>query len=576
MHRFIALTGEPDRIRALLSTVFPNRNTTPRLNRVLDCPNLVVFTAPETPLLRLEEERGLVVGRLFDRIDSAPRERLSASESRHAAWSSGRTLLSDCWGNYVALLRDEGAVAILRDPSGGVPAHHFERDGVDIYFSAPELGQELGVHGRSVDPEFLRQWLTFPFLRSARTGLDRVSELLPGTARTTRNGHASIAALWTPWQHAAPRQCDFDQAAETLRACLLDTVAPQLRGCEVPMLELSGGLDSSIVAACFSAASLPFVAANFVTAMPDGDERDYARTVAEACGASFEILVEDRLPLDLDPPRDFRLRPPLSPVLQPLHRAFRGFAERTGTGTVVTGAGGDNLFCYLTTASPALDALRDRGPRQALSTLLDIAARADCTVWTAAAFALRKRRTLARRKPWQRDARFLAEAAIAERPDLHPWLDAPPDARPGKIEHVVSLVRAFHFLDPEPSGPRSMVHPLLNQPLMELCLGIPTWLWVKGGRDRAVARDAFADLLPAKIVHRRTKGRLESMCARAFDENKGRLSALLRDGELAVRGLLDRTALRAYLDGPERARGDAYFRVFDLVSIELWLRSLSR
>ena len=573
---FVALAGEPHRLGALLSTIFPDRLTSPRLNRVLDCEDLIVFAAPETPMLPLAEERGLVLGRLFRRDDNAPRGRLSVSESRHAAWSGGRTLLAESWGQYVALLRDESAVTILRDPSGAVPAYHFGRGDVDIFFSDPELGREFGVRERAIDEDFLRQWLSFPFLRSARTGLIGVSEILPGTTRTLRAGGGGGAVLWSPWQHATKGPHDFDKAAEQLRVCLIATVAAQVRTSEPPILELSGGLDSSIVATCLGSAGLPFIAANFVTRMPDGDERDYARAVAEAFGAPFQTLEEDDLPLDLDPPTSFRLRPPLSPVLQPLHRAFRGMAERAGTGTFATGAGGDNLFCYLTTASPALDAYRDLGPRQALSTLLDIAARAECTVWTAAAFALRKRRAIAKRPRWQRDERFLAGEAPVERPDPHPWLDAPPDARPGKVEHVASVVRAFHFLDPDPSAPQDIIHPLLNQPLMELCLGIPTWLWVRGGRDRAVARAAFADLLPEKILNRRTKGRLESMCARTYDENKSRLAALLLDGDLAARGLLELTELQAYLQAPERARGEAYFRVFDLVSLELWLRSLAR
>lgn len=573
---FIALAGEPSRLSALLSTIYPNRLTSPRLNRVLDCPDLIVFAAPETPILPLDEQRGLIIGRMFNRDDSRPRERLTVSQGRHAAWSGGRTLLAESWGQYVALLRDEGAVTVLRDPSAGVPAHHFRRDDVDIFFSDPELGQEFGVHSRPIDEDFLRQWLSFPFLRSSRTGLIGVTEILPGTARTLRAGGVGDAALWTPWQHATGGPQNFDEAARQVRVCLLATVPAQLRTGEPPILELSGGLDSSIVAACLGTAGLPFLAANFVTRMADGDERDYAGAVAEALGAPFQTLEEDDLPLDLDPPGTFRLRPPLSPVLQPLHRAFRGMAQCARAGTFATGAGGDNLFCYLTTASPALDAYRDRGPRQGLSTLFDIAARAECTIWTAAAFALRKRRSLARRSAWQRNARFLAENALAGLPDPHPWLDAPPDSRPGKIEHVASLVRAFHFLDPDPAAPQDCIHPLLNQPLMELCLGIPTWLWVKGGRDRAVARAAFAGLLPEKILNRRTKGRLESMCARAYDDNKGRLSTLLLDGALAARGLLDLSELRAYLEAPERARGDAYFRVFDLVSLELWLRSLAR
>jgi asparagine synthase (glutamine-hydrolysing) len=111
---------------------------------------------------------------------------------------------------------------------------------------------------------------------------------------------------------------------------------------------------------------------------------------------------------------------------------------------------------------------------------------------------------------------------------------------------------------------------------MELCLSIPTWLWLRGGRNRAVVRAAFADLLPEEVILRRTKGRLESMCARAYEANRETIASLLLDGEMKRRGLLDLLRLEPYLRAEGPPRDDDYFRIFDLVSLELWLRSVGR
>lgn len=574
--RFLALSGEPPRLRQFLATLIPRRQAPPRLNRIFDSADLVVFTSPETPHIHLEEERGILVGRLYRGDDRSERiATLTLSESRHAAWSGGKSLLSGTWGSYAAFLRDEGAVTVLRDPSAALPVYHCETGALQAYFSHIEVARALGLGEREVDEEFLRQWLTYPFLRTHRTGLIGVRELVPGTARKTLDGHSTITTAWTPWPASAPqsRILDFDEAARRLRATISDTVAQQLRDLPPPILELSGGLDSSIVAAALAAASLPFRAATFVTRMPDGDERDYARIVAAALGAPLAELHEDELPLDLDPPPEPALRPMLSPVLQPLNRAFGDHARESGLDSFITGAGGDNLFCYLTTAAPILDAARDLGLRRAFSTLRDVAELGECTIWTAGSYALRKQLGLARRPKWKRDDRFLNVEAVAAAPDEHPWLDPPADARPGKIEHVVSLVRVHHFLEPEYQSGEAILHPLLNQPLMELCLAIPTWMWLRGGRNRAVARAAFADLLPEEVLLRRTKGRLESMCARAYEANRDRIAALLLDGKLAGRNFLNLNALESYLRAAGPPRDVDYFRVFDLVSLELWLRS---
>lgn len=573
--QYLALAGEPEALRRKLSTLVPRPGAPPRLNRIFDCEQLIVFAAPETPHLHLQEDKGVVIGRLYRGAEACETVRqLTLSESRHAAWSRGRSLAEGKWGSYVALVRDGEIACAMRDPSGSVPAYFAESDGLQLYFSEPNLIEEIWPVGATLDEEFLRQWLTFPFLRSARTGIAGVAELLPGTLRLSGRGGSSVQTVWSPWTWAAPDKAepDFAEAARRVRQVALATVPVQLAGIDSPALELSGGLDSSIVAACLAGSGCSFHAVTFATSLPDGDERVYAREVADALGIELAELGEDDLPLDLSPPR-LSLRPPLSPVLQPLRRALARHARATGTGDFVTGAGGDNLFCYLTTAAPVLDAAADLGARGALRTLQDVAALGECTIWTAARFALRKRLRRNRRPVWQTDTRFLAPAAIGERPDPHPWLARPEAAASGKIEHVESLVRLQHFVEPRyPSG-EQVHHPLLNQPLMEVCLAIPSWMWTRGGRNRAVAREAFADLLPSAIIQRRTKGRLESMCVRAYGAERQRLAEILLEGEVAQRGLIDRPQLEAYLRKGTQPPDEAYYRLFDLVSLALWLGS---
>ncbi|HEX8443467.1 MAG TPA: asparagine synthase-related protein [Allosphingosinicella sp.] len=574
---YLALAGEAHVLGERLSTLVPPRGTQWRLNLIFESSNLVIFASPETPHCPLQEQRGMVIGRLFrgggGRCD--PVDTLSLSESRHAGWSRGQSLLETLWGGYAAFLRDDDGIAVLRDPSGGMPVHHCEDGRIQLYFSDFGLLEDLDLGPPTLDDEFLRQWLTYPFLRTARTGVAGQCELLPGMCRRSGEAGAAVEMAWTPWRAAADesRIEEFDEAARRLREVAMATVPRQLAGVDAPVLELSGGLDSSIVAACLTQGGIDFRAVNFVTAAPDGDERNYARLVAEHLGIELAELREDELPLDLSPPPARTLRPPLNPVLQPLNRALSTHARQAGTADFVTGAGGDNLFGYITTAAPILDAARDGGWRGAWETLQDVATLGDCTIWKAAHYALRKHLRRSSRPLWKRDERFLAPAGLAAEPDPHPWLDAPEGSHAGKIEHVQSLVLVHHFVDARYHSGEALHHPLLNQPLIELCLAVPTWLWLRGGLNRAVARAAFADLLPVDIIQRRTKGRLESMCSRAFATNRERIADLLLFGYLAQRGLIDRAEVEAYLHAAGPPPDDAYFRMFDLVSLELWLRS---
>jgi asparagine synthase (glutamine-hydrolysing) len=566
---YLALAGEDHAIRSLLNLHVPKRRHCSRMNRAIDEPGFVLFASPGTPVQPLANDLGAIVGKLFDAKGDGVGS-FDAATSELAVKSGGRSLIDHFWGNYVALLRQGATTIVLRDPSAAVPAYRTANGPIQFYCSSLDLAEGLSVPS-GIDEEFVRQWLTFPFLRTSRTGLSQWHELLPGT---THSSAAGTASLWTPAAstRSVERNSDFDEAARLVRRTALATIGRLVADVPSPLLELSGGLDSSIVAAALHAKGIAYEAVNFATRQPDGNERNYANEVAAHFGITLTGMEEDDRPLDLEPPPP-ALRPRLSPVLQPLDRARQALVGSRAGSSFITGAGGDNIFCYLATTAPILDAVKGLGLGQAAEVARDVADLGDCTVFKAFRFAVRKQLMRRFRPIWPSDQRFLAAEGIASDPDHHPWLDGLAGLPAGTAEHIASLIRAQHFLEPCYHWGTDVHHPLLNQPLIEACLSIPSWQWVRQGRNRAVAREAFSGLLPASIVNRRTKGRLESMCARAFVENRRRIATLLLDGDLAGRGIIDRPSVEAYLLSVEPPTDDDYFRVFDLVSMELWLQS---
>src|SRR3546814_2763719 len=59
------------------------------------------------------------------------------------------------------------------------------------------------------------------------------------------------------------------------------------------LVELSGGLDSSIVTAALKSADADFSAITFATPDAEGDERVYARAVAARCGIALAEVEHD-------------------------------------------------------------------------------------------------------------------------------------------------------------------------------------------------------------------------------------------------------------------------------------------
>lgn len=475
------------------------------------------------------------------------------------------------WGAYVLFARQpDGSRRIVRDPSGAVAAYQCLEGEIRLCASDAETLRLASSQPWRPDLHFVRHFLTFPFLRTVRTGVAGVSEILPGTV--TRGGDWSPA--WRPWQSVSPARptAGFEGHAQRLRETALEVIPLLVPEGEDVIVQMSGGLDSSVVAGVLAHVGRPFRAMTFSTLAPDGDERHYAREAARAYGVELLEVVEEKTPLDLAPTAAPNLRPPANPLLQPYHRALSRRFATTGADLLLSGAGGDNVFGYLSTASPAVDAFRRLGPRSSAGVLGDIAAAHGCTFWQAAAAAVRKARQARRPDPWRRDTRFLTGDALLDRIDPHPWLPPPAGELPGKAEHVRSILGIQHFLDLGGTGTATLF-PLLAQPLVETCLGVPSWLWLQGGRDRAVARAAFRGIVPELILVRRSKGNLESMLMRSYLAARPRLEELLMDGRLTPHNIIDRDWVGAYLGRPGAPRDADYVRLLEISAVELWLRS---
>jgi len=150
----------------------------------------------------------------------------------------------------------------------------------------------------------------------------------------------------------------------------------------------------------------------------------------------------------------------------------------------------------------------------------------------------------------------------------------PRDALPGKAMHVAWILGIQNYLDGYARGRvHRLISPLLSQPVVETCLRIPSWLWCSAGRDRAVARDAFGDLLPQEIVNRTTKGSPSGFLQQLFDSYRDLVLARLADGMLAEAGLLDRDTLTAFFRRPEPPRGNELVTIMSLLDVEIWCRA---
>jgi asparagine synthase (glutamine-hydrolysing) len=139
--------------------------------------------------------------------------------------------------------------------------------------------------------------------------------------------------------------------------------------------------------------------------------------------------------------------------------------------------------------------------------------------------------------------------------------------------HALSVSAAPAYYNSFEAGPYpERTLPLVSQPLVELCLRIPTYVLIKNGMDRATARRAFAPDLPPEIVKRRNKGRIDQHVRNLLDANLDFVRDFLMNGRLVKEGLLDRRNLELYLT---RDRSPADYQYAEILHehlcIEAWL-----
>ncbi|MGH2462326.1 MAG: asparagine synthase (glutamine-hydrolyzing) [Candidatus Limnocylindria bacterium] len=203
----------------------------------------------------------------------------------------GPDALSHLRGMFAFALWDaaRGTLFCARDRFGMKPFYYAVVDGAFLFASEAKALLPF-LPSIETDPEGLRDYLTFQFCLDGKTLFKGVRELPAGHSLLVSGGEIRIQRYWDV--RFAP---DYDHTSryfeEELLARLTDSVRVHLRA-DVPVgAYLSGGLDSSIVAALAADAGEVGMMA-FNGRFPLGtayDESEYARALADDRGLDLHI-----------------------------------------------------------------------------------------------------------------------------------------------------------------------------------------------------------------------------------------------------------------------------------------------
>lgn len=480
-------------------------------------------------------------------------------------------LVARAFGRYVAILNDDqGPARVLRDPLGAMEAIGWRRGPLRFVASRlPDLA-ELWPPDLAVDWAAIAAILRQKNLASVLCPLKGVVSYPPGVIA---GPDGAGPRLWSPARFARRPSDDADPAA--LRDLVDGVVAAWAQGLGGLFCEISGGLDSAIVATSLAQVRAPLLyGLNHSFPREESDERVYARAVAEHIGAPLQVV--DRGLLRLSPDKLVGAAGGPRPNWvggDPDHDAdLAARLSAPGVEAMFTGRGGDAVFFQSGHASLARDVLGGAASVERLRGLAMLARRGGTTVWD-----------ILRRGLAPQDLTgglgaqlFMSPEAATPPAGRHPWLQEARDLAPAKQLQILALVNGLSaFGESQRHRAGEVIDPLMSQPVVEFCLSLAAGRLAVGDNDRPFARAAFASRLPAAVLERRGKGDLTIFVAQSLHHSLEALRPYLLDGHLARAGLLDRDRLDAALTADQLVWTNITSELFVLLALEAWTRRWS-
>ena len=447
------------------------------------------------------------------------------------------------------------------------------------------VGAEPGFSpGQS--PAAMRNYLRFgyPFAQSMVEGIE---ELRPAHWMTVhRDGTTVSERYWQP--PPISRHSTALGAVEALREVLSDAVADRLEA-DVPLAcFLSGGIDSSVVAAIAQRrlAARGERLQTFSVAMPDldYDESPHAQAVADHIGAQHTVLqthpgdaigdLRRLMAVTGEPTADSSLLPTFW-----LCRAARQHVK-----VALSGDGGDELFGGYDRyralrllsrwrglmASVPEGLLADANPRSTRTRLRRLVQAARAGLTPAQQYAqMIHLFTTEQLRELMPDTADEANSGVPDWPEDISGTDRVHAAMRWDLEHYLPY-EVLRKVDRASMAVALEVRcPLLDTQVCDLAGHLPTSVLMPGGRPKGLLRALATELVPLTIVNRPKRGFAVPIGGWFRTMLRDALADHLFDGSLPAMGLSE-APVRQMFDEHVKSSADHTHRLFALLQLSLW------
>jgi asparagine synthase (glutamine-hydrolysing) len=500
-------------------------------------------------------------------------------------------------GDFAFVIWDglEQSVFLARDPLGAMDLCYALQG--SHFLAASEPSQILGYPGfqSQLDETKIADYLDGFFVDQESTFFTRIKYLQPAHCLLVT---AEKITTWRYWDIDISRQIryrDERQYTEHFRELLVQAVRSRLRAVGPTGISLSGGLDSTSLAAIAARiveyypdarGSIKTFSSVFET-FPTADERRFIEPlVAQLDLAATYLPGDDDWPLkDLDTWPVYRDSPVQDPFVL-LSRATQQAASEAGCRVLFLGAYGDALYTGGTfwAASMFHDlrlseltqlAWSQRGQYSASTDLLHYGLRALIPHRLKMAYRTSKPRSFAPDHPGL-DPGLAGRSHLAERKRLAAMSIS--GALPGVAERYRYLLLngdAESITAQRQLGNQDqieLVYPYFDRPLVEFIMAVPADQLYRPGARKRILRNTIQGWMPESVRLRDEVTSLYPLFQKGILEKETEnIRHLLLDSQIVRRGLVRPDWLVGEYQPPHALTDEGYW-LWLCLSLEIWLR----
>ena len=498
-------------------------------------------------------------------------------------------------------------LTLARDHAGIKPLYYWQNHNSLYFASEIKSLVQIPELRRSVDTTALEDYLTFLWVPGNKTMLEGVKKLEPGHYLTWQDGQVKIKR-WFSLSYDPDYSKSIKEWAEETRETLEKTVRRQMVS-DAPLgAFLSGGLDSSAIAAFMRSAHPQRVLNTYTVRFPKGDianeqgadDYPYAVRVAKHLNVNLKTINMQPDVIKLLPKMVYHLdEPDADPAVFPSYLISR-LARDDGTTVLLSGTGGDEVFFGYRSHLAYQSYARLANPLcRALLIPISGATKLVGTIFNQQHTGIRRAKKFLRG--------YFSETGLERHLNLVDWSNPelrqkilhqkhlrPRGRKPGSLEKYYSeflgsgeinrhshllnqtFLAAHNFLYTDKTSMAASLEvrvPFTDLDVLRLGSRIPEEIKLGQGQTKHVLKRSMEGILPHDVIYRPKTG----FGAPLRKWIRGDLAEVIKnsldDHTIRKRGLFSPRAIGEAMAANHSGQEDNAYLIYALFSLEIWMQT---